>query len=72
MVKRIQPEVTSVACAMEVTILKMNTTRSRLWKVLNDQTASKLFTTGNGMLGKVFEYKMIEITSTGYIFKNST
>lgn len=57
---------------MEVIMLKMNYMRPRLWKVLNDQPGSKLFTNGNGMPLKRFEYEMIEITSIGYIFKNST
>lgn len=57
---------------MEVIILKMNNTRPRLWKVLNVQPGSKLLTNGNGMPLKSFENEMIEITSIGYILKNST
>lgn len=49
MVKRIQPKITSVVHAMEVLVLKMNNTRSRLWKTLNDQLESRLLATGIGI-----------------------
>lgn len=62
MVKRIQSRVASAAHAMEVLVLKVNKTRSRLWKTLNDQPESRLLATGIGMPLQVFECKMIEIT----------
>lgn len=72
-----QPKINSVVWATENTIVKQDDLRSRLPTTSNDSFRF-LFTGGNRVSLRVFEYKMIEIpqiTSTGYIFflkKNSS